>query len=212
MKTKPPNSKHSQVSQAPGQTLVSWFGRSSRSSHTVLRDSSLNLTRWNPGFDRAWWRSGTVSMNLCVTTGTNFPPSFFFMCHSAAASSSPPPAHVHRLNVAWAGPSRWLTVGTATSPIRANICCTTRGHLEWALIPTQPCCGGKHSFLLLSAGKQGKAVLRVNLRATGLSERTGMLSVTWPPIVPRPIMAVQRGVTASVGSGLVQLDGFGFWG
>lgn len=123
--------------------------------------------------------------------------------------------HVHRLNFVRAGRSRRLTVGTATSAILANICCTTRGHSEWVLIPTQPCCGGKHSFLLVSADKQGQAVLLVTCRQTGLLEGPEMLSVTWPPIVPRPIMAVQRGVTASVGSelpSLVQLDGFRAWG
>lgn len=54
-------------------------------------------------------------------------------------------------------------------------------------------------------------MLLVTCRQTGLLEGPEMLSVTWPPIVPRPIMAVQRGVTASVGSelpSLVQLDGF----
>lgn len=57
-----------------------------------------------------------------------------------------------------------LTVGTATSTVLASICCTTRGHSEWALIPTQPCCGGKHSFLLVSADKQQQALLRVTCR------------------------------------------------
>lgn len=80
--------------------------------------------------------------------------------------ASPPPTliHVHRLNIVGAGRCRKRTVGTATSAILVNICCETWGHSEWALIPTQPCWGGKHSFLLVSVDKQGRGVLLVTCR------------------------------------------------
>lgn len=103
------------------------------------------------------------SVSKCVITVTNFPP----MCDRPFTGPHLPlypPIHVHRLNGVGAGRSHRLTVGTATSTILANICRTTRGHSEWALIPTQPCCGGKHSFLLVSADKQGQAVLLVTCR------------------------------------------------
>lgn len=72
---------------------------------------------------------------------------------------------------------------------------------------------GKTFFPFRKSRQTGTGGVAGNLQATGLLEGPGMLSVTWPPIVPRPIMAVQRGVTASIGSKLpllVQLDGFGF--
>lgn len=74
---------------------------------------------------------------------------------------------------------------------------------------------------LAAADKQGQAALLVTCRQTGLLEGPGMLSGYVAPctIVPLPIMAVQRGVTASIGGGgssssrelpsLVQLAGFG---
>lgn len=104
-----------------------------------------------------------------------FPPLFFLMC-----DSHQPPIHVHRLKVVWAGQSCWLAVGTATSAILANICCTTRGHSEWALIPTQPCCGGKTFFPFRECRQTGTSSVAGNLQATGLLDGPGMLSVTWP--------------------------------
>lgn len=72
---------------------------------------------------------------------------------------------------------------------------------------------GKTFFPFSECKQTGTSCVAGNLQATGLLVGQGMLLVAWPPIVPRPIMAVQRGVTASIGSelpSLVQLDGFGF--
>lgn len=71
---------------------------------------------------------------------------------------------------------------------------------------------GKTFFPFSERRQTGMRGVAGNLQATSLLEGQGMLSVTWPPIVPQTIMAVQRGVTASNGSelpSLVQLDGFG---
>lgn len=64
------------------------------------------------------------------------------------------------------------------------------------------------------AGVVETSTAAANLQATGLLEAPGMLSVVpGPPIVARPIIAVQRGVTARSRTKLppswVQLDGFG---
>lgn len=103
------------------------------------------------------------------------------LAHTPPTHTHTSPIHVHRLNVVWAGRSRRLTVGTATSAILANICCTTRGHSEWVLIPTQPCCGGKTFFPFSECRQTGTSGVAGNLQATGLLEGPGMLSVTCPP-------------------------------
>lgn len=95
--------------------------------------------------------------------------------------------HVHRLNIVWAGRSRRLTVGTATRAILVNICCMTRGHSEWALIPTQPCCGGKHSFLLVSADKQGRGVLLVTCRQPASWKDRECCRLRGPQLCHRPL-------------------------
>lgn len=106
------------------------------------------------------WNSADESCDC----GNKFPNAILYNVWQNLPFTPFSPMHAHRLNVVWVGRSRRLTVGTATSAILANICCTTRGHSEWALIPTQPCCGGKHSFLLERADKQGQAVLLVTCR------------------------------------------------
>lgn len=71
---------------------------------------------------------------------------------------------------------------------------------------------GKTFFPFSECRQTGTSGVAGNLQATSLLEEPRMLSVAWPQIVPRPIMAVQEGVTASFGSelpSLVQLDGFG---
>lgn len=87
------------------------------------------------------------------------------------------PIHVRRLKVVWAGPSCRLTVGTATSAILANICCTTRGHSEWVLIPNTAmlcvCVGGKHSFLFSRRRQTGTSGVAGNLQANRPLGRTG---------------------------------------
>lgn len=166
-----------------------------------------------------------LSMHECMRVMTNsaheivcdqsdkFPTAILFECVTGPFPHPPfTPIQVHRLKVVWAGRSRRLTVGTATSTILANICCTTRGHSEWVLIPTQPCCGRKHSFLLVSADKQGQALLLVTCRQPASWKHQECCRLRGPPIVPRPIMAVHKRVTASIGTklpSLVQLDGFG---
>lgn len=124
--------------------------------------------------DQPWKLQLSMHERMCVMTNRDsareivcdqsdkFPTAILFEC--VTGPFTPPPSQVHRLKVVWAGRSRRLTVGTATSTILANICCTTRGHSEWVLIPTQPCCGRKHSFLLVSADKQGQALLLVTCR------------------------------------------------
>lgn len=141
--------------------------------------------------------------------------AILLICDGPFIGSRPSPfnhIHVHRLNVVWAGRSRRLAVGKATSAILANICRTTRGHSEWVLIPTQPCCGQKHSFLLVRADKRGQARLPVTCRQPASWKHQECCPLCGPPIVPRPIIAVQRGVTARSLTKLpssVQLDGFG---
>ncbi|KAK5854285.1 hypothetical protein PBY51_015369 [Eleginops maclovinus] len=123
-------------------------------------------------------------------------------------------AHVHKLNVVWAGRSRRLTVGTATSAILANICRTTRGHSERALNPHTVMLWGETFFPFSECRQTGTSGAAANLQAAGLLEGRGIfVGFVAPPIVQRPIIAVQRRVTASIGSelpSLVQLDGFGF--
>lgn len=141
---------------------------------------------------------------------------------------TPPPSpprfrriHVHRLNVVWAGPLPPARCRQGNRRYPGQHLPHDPGPLRMALNPhtAQPCCGQKHSSLLASGrqtewGGVGTSAAAANLQATGLLEAPGMLSVvSGPPIVARPIIAVQRGVTARSRTKLppswVQLDGFG---
>ena len=74
--------------------------------------------------------------------------------------------------------------------------------------------GGKHSFLLVSADKQGQAVLLVTCRQRALSDDRGMLLVTWPPNCATAHYGCAEGCDRQrrqrVAVAGVQLDGFGF--
>ncbi|KAK5882760.1 hypothetical protein CesoFtcFv8_021312 [Champsocephalus esox] len=106
-------------------------------------------------------------------------------------------AHVHKLNVVWAGRSRRLTVGTATSAILANICRTTRGHSERALNPHTAMLWGETFFPFSECRQTGTGGAAGNLQAAGLLEGPP------PNCAAAHYAAVQRRVTASIGSKLL---------
>ena len=102
--------------------------------------------------------------------------------HQCVTGPSPSPVHMYisltssgRADPAGSLSARQPALSWLTSAARPGA--TQKG----PLIPTQPCCGGKHSFLLVSADKQGRAVLLVTCRRPASWKDGKFLLVTCPP-------------------------------
>lgn len=121
-----------------------------------------------------------------------------------------------RLNIVSAVHSCWLTVGTATSTILASICCTTRGHSEWVLIPTQPCCGGKTFFPFSERRQTATSTVAGNLQATQPAswKHQECSGLRGPQTRHGPLWLCTKLWLPGIGTKLpspFQLDGFGAW-
>lgn len=170
----------------------------------------MSLGLWHNLWPTAWdrlWKALSMYETMCLMTAGDiahalvcdhcdrFPLAILLNVWQALHWLKPPsfaPIHEHKLKVVWAGLSHRLAVGTATSAILANICCTSRGHSEWVLIPTQPCCGRKHSFLLVSADKQGQALLLVTCRQLASWKHQECCRLRGPQLCHGPLWLCRR--------------------